>query len=103
MNILITGASGFVGRALIEHLKRGGHKVAPISRQTQSSDLNIGSCECLIHLAARAHVVRETVQHPYLAFKEANVDYSMRMAQFALQMQIPRFIFLSTIGVNGNT
>ncbi|WP_232411419.1 MULTISPECIES: NAD-dependent epimerase/dehydratase family protein [unclassified Methylophilus] len=102
MNILITGASGFVGDALMAHLKRGGHTVTSIQRHTQHNELNTGSYDCLIHLAARAHVVRETVQYPYPEFKEANVDYSMKMAQLARQLQVRRFIFLSTIGVNGH-
>lgn len=101
MNILVTGATGFIGQALTAHLERGGHTVTPIKRDTQYNQLNT-SYDCLIHLAARAHVLRETVRRPYQAFKEVNVDYSMKIAQLAQQLEIPRFVFLSSIGVNGH-
>ena len=101
MHILITGASGFVGQALTAFLTNSGHTVTPLQRNSAASQLTASDYDCLIHLAARAHVLRDTAQDAYQAFKAANVDYSLKMAQLARQLQIPRFIFLSSIGVNG--
>jgi UDP-glucose 4-epimerase len=102
MNILITGVNGFIGKVLIEYLQNRGHLITTINRNTDFTSLKVGQYDCLIHLAARAHVLRETTTDPYPAFKEANVDYSLKIAELAKQLKIKKFIFLSSIGVNGN-
>lgn len=100
MNILITGANGFIGKALTTHLLQG-HTITIVERHTPRAELKVNTYDCLIHLAGRAHVLRETATDAYQAFKEANLDYALKMAQLAQQLQIKKFIFLSSIGVNG--
>lgn len=100
MNILITGANGFIGKALTTHLLQG-HTITIVERHTPNTQLKVNTYDCLIHLAGRAHIVRETATNVYQAFKEANVDYTLKVAQLAQQLQIKKFIFLSSIGVNG--
>lgn len=101
MNILITGANGFIGNALTEYLAHQGHSITHIRRDTTLSELQNITYDCLIHLAGRAHVLHETAADVYQAFKEVNVDYTLKVALIAQQLKIKRFIFLSSIGVNG--
>lgn len=116
MRILITGASGFIGQHLCRSLVAQGHEVLAVSRQDveQASahikldlerdalpnDLCAG-CDAVIHLAARVHVLRETDEQPKRAFYQANVHATEKLAQNAKQHGVPRFVFVSTIGVNG--
>ena len=102
MQILVTGASGFVGQALMAYLLAHGHTVTPVARPTPSQALALGRYDCLIHLAARAHVLHETAADAYQAFKQANVDYALEIARLARQLEIPKFVFLSSVGVHGN-
>ena len=57
--------------------------------------------DCIIHLAARQHIMNETSNNPSKAFNEANVDYTIKLANFAAKLGVRRFIFLSSIKVNG--
>jgi nucleoside-diphosphate-sugar epimerase len=101
MNILITGANGFIGNALTAYMTHQGHHITPLQRNTVVTELQSNTYDCLIHLAGRAHVLHETASDAYQAFKEVNVGYTLKIAQLAQQLQIKRFIFLSSIGVNG--
>jgi UDP-glucose 4-epimerase len=101
MNILITGASGFIGQTLTSRLLSQGHSIRVMGRNEAPTGFENSNYDCLIHLAGRAHVLKETATDVYQAFKQANVDYSLKVAQFALHLQIKKFVFLSSIGVNG--
>jgi len=102
MNIAITGTSGFVGNKLTKYLATQGHSITHIHRDTTITYLENIKYDCLIHLAGRAHVLSETATDAYQAFKEVNVDYTLKIACIAKQLNIKKFIFLSTIGVNGH-
>lgn len=122
MNILVTGANGFVGRALCETLVKRGHFVRAAARDFKDLNLPAGSMEkfpvpgisgktqwsaalkdvdVVIHLAARVHVMRDEASDPLAAFREVNVDGTLCLAQQAVQAGVRRFIFLSSIKVNG--
>lgn len=101
MNILVTGASGFIGKAMLTYMIENGHRVTSVERNFVIADFKVGSYDCIIHLAGRAHVLRETAENSYQAFEEANLNYSLKIAQLAMQLEIKKFIFLSSIGVNG--
>lgn len=102
MNILISGASGFVGQALCLFLQRAGHTVTKVDRSILASrSCYPGHYDCLISLAGRAHVMQETSANVYQAYAEININYTLKMAQLANDLNIKRFVFLSSIKVNG--
>jgi len=61
------------------------------------------SAEAVIHLAARVHVMRESVADPLAEFRRVNTEGTLNLARQAATAGVRRFIFLSTIGVNGNS
>lgn len=101
MNLLITGSNGFVGKSLSKMLLSHGHTVTPIHRDYTQAELPFNSYQCLIHLAGRAHVMYETSSDIYSAYREVNVEYTLKTAALARSLGVKRIIFLSTIKVNG--
>jgi nucleoside-diphosphate-sugar epimerase len=119
MIVVVTGAGGFVGDALCRRLSASGCRVVGIFRDqpaprdwmeirttgdlTQLSDFNdlVEGADTVIHLAARLHMMRDTATDPELAFREANTDVTQRLAQAAAAAGTGRFVFLSSVKVNG--
>ena len=113
MKILVTGASGFVGRYLVNDLSKTDEVIACVRKksnllpssveQTVSSsffDLAIPKdTDVIVHLAGIAHNKNNSVDE----FKKINVDGTLELARKALESNIKRFIFISSIGVNGNS
>lgn len=58
--------------------------------------------DVIIHLAGRAHILNDQLVDPLTEFRKVNVDGSLRLAQQALEKKVKRFIFMSSIGVNGS-
>ncbi len=63
----------------------------------------VAHCSAVIHLAARAHVLRDRHEDPLRAFRLANVDYSSACGKAAVIAGVQRFIFMSSVGVHGGT
>jgi nucleoside-diphosphate-sugar epimerase len=122
LNILVTGASGFVGRALSEHLQAGQRFCVRASIRSASGidrtdgvdlietgDLGatidwrtaLQGIDVVVHLAARAHKLRDNAADPLAEYRKVNVDGTLNLAKQALQAGVKRFIFISTIKVNG--
>ncbi|MBF4988687.1 NAD-dependent epimerase/dehydratase family protein [Methylophilus sp. 14] len=101
MNILISGANGFIGSSLYCFLINEGHTISTIPRHPSPQNSGHLQYDCLIHLAGRAHILRETSEDAYHAFNEANVGYTLKVAELAKKLAIKRFVFISSIGVNG--
>ncbi|MGP1717927.1 MAG: NAD-dependent epimerase/dehydratase family protein [Methylophilus sp.] len=108
MKLLITGTSGFVGQFLQKTLAGQAHHAVTLSRGTTEDLLKAESypgvyqqVDTLIHLAGRAHVMHETAEDIYQAYAAVNIDYTLKVAELARRLKIKRFVFLSSVKVNG--
>ena len=117
-SILVTGSSGFIGSALVKVLREEPRPVIRVIRSAathpDSHDAilsNIGAdtdwhgllkkVDCVIHLAARTHVLDERGTDPLPAYREINVKGTIRLARQAAEAGVRRLVFLSSIKVNG--
>ncbi|WDU60672.1 NAD-dependent epimerase/dehydratase family protein [Pseudomonas poae] len=119
-NVLLTGATGFVGSALLAQLlTRADHSVTIASRaenpalEHQCRVHNLGKfgaetlwhdaladIDCVVHVAGRAHVFEQ--EHDALElFRQANTHATLNLARQSAASGVKRFIFISSIGVNG--
>ena len=122
MNVLITGANGFVGRQLVRTLAAQGHAVsaatrfpmAPLpgaTRMLAVGDLDamtnwhdcVRQCDAVVHLAARAHRGEPTNAAALAEFTRINVEASARLLDAALAAGVKRFVLLSSCKVYGET
>ena len=116
MQVLITGANGFVGGALVSALSGAGHTVVPTVRGAPSLpnqvlvgeigpatdwDRALVGCEAVVHLAARVHVMRDEASDPLAEFRRVNSEGTLKLAREAAKAGVKRFVFISTIKVNG--
>ena len=113
MKILVTGATGFVGRYLINHLSKTDEVIACVRKKSNLLPSSVQQIiinnffdiaipkdtDVIVHLAGIAHNKNNSVDE----FKKINVDGTLELARKALQTNVKRFIFISSIGVNGNS
>jgi UDP-glucose 4-epimerase len=102
--IAITGASGFIGRKFSAHVEACGHRPLPLSRADLSSNLQqtLSSADVVVHLAGRAHVLKEDSADPAQAFRAANVELTTQVLNAAIDAGVRRFVLMSSAGVLGN-
>lgn len=116
MKILVTGASGFIGKSLVAELLSQGYSVSAGSRtpigyiksvvvgdidgDTDWDEVLVG-LDTVIHLAARVHILNENSKDPLAEFRKVNVAGTLKLAKSAAKAGIKRFLFVSSIGVNG--
>jgi nucleoside-diphosphate-sugar epimerase len=121
MIILVTGSTGFIGRALIHHLaERTNYEVRAASRTVETKPLCgieylalpsmgpyakfeslLNGVDVVVHLAARVHVMSDQVKDPMAAFREVNTEGTLTLARQAADAGVKRFVFISSIKVNG--
>lgn len=122
--VVITGADGFVGAALCDHLRASRRHFRGLVRRITPStagraeylavgdlaraedvtlDRALAGARAVVHLAGRAHVMREHAPDPAAAYHAANVVASERLMRAALRAGVERFIYVSTIKVQGET
>ena len=116
MKVLVSGANGFVGRALCCQLAIHGHHVVHAVRGASDlagnaviGELNgmtdwavaLVACNAVVHLAARVHVMGDTAQNPQALNRAINTEGTLNLARQAAQAGVRRFVFLSTLKVNG--
>ena len=120
--IVITGANGYIGKRLTNKILEKGHCVIGVVRQLHASnspcytqflveDISkfnkwsdlLQDCDCIIHLAARTHILNDITKSPIDEFRKVNRDATILLAKSAEQLNVKRFVFLSSIGVLGDT
>jgi nucleoside-diphosphate-sugar epimerase len=123
MNILVTGANGFVGSALCQEIASStnwsiygtmrSHQqtiallptVRPIIidslTSTNSYQKILSEIDCVVHLAARVHMMKDRATNPLAAFREINTYGTANLAKEAADRGVKRFIYISSIKVNG--
>ena len=118
--ILITGATGFVGNRLLAMLKDKGHECrAAIRRPSSAVDVPVESIvvgnidahtdwtqavndvDVIVHLAARVHIMNDQAENPLVEFRKINLDGTRSLAEAAASAGVKRFVYISTIKVNG--
>jgi UDP-glucose 4-epimerase len=122
MRVAVTGATGFVGRRVVDQLLGRGLEVralcrtspvrrfqpaevdvrviGPIAGDTEWGDA-LEQVDAVVHLAARVHVLDERERAPLAAYREVNVEGTLALARAAVAAGVRRFLFMSSIKVNG--
>jgi nucleoside-diphosphate-sugar epimerase len=122
--ILVTGATGFVGNALVNRLaaESAGNGVVAAVRQNNSPwpegvrEVQVGnlltntdwsdslrSVNAVVHCAARVHVMQDDASDPLQIYREVNVNGTLNLARQAARAGVQRFVFVSSIKVNGES
>jgi nucleoside-diphosphate-sugar epimerase len=121
LRVLVTGATGFIGTALIGRMAGAGRHIVRATVRRNSGELpqaveriatedlspdanwqqSLRDVDTVIHLAARVHVIHDSAVDPVAEFHRVNVEGTLSFAQQAAAANVRRFIFLSSIKVNG--
>ena len=126
MKVSVTGGTGFVGKAVIEDLLSESYEVKALVRQSSEilplvveqvvvgdlADFNLGhysglvseaftDVDVVVHAAARVHIMSDDVFDSLAQFRKVNRDVTLLLARLAAEAGIKRFVFLSSIKVNG--
>ena len=121
LRIVVTGASGFVGSAVVSALDKV-ERYSPVAvvrskKDSQKLSLSVFSvpdissatdwsagvkdAAVVVHAAARVHVMKEVEQDALAEFRKVNVEGTVNLARQAAAAGVKRFIFISSIKVNG--
>ncbi|OHY79862.1 nucleoside-diphosphate sugar epimerase [Marinobacter sp. AC-23] len=119
MKVLVTGATGFVGKSLAVQMDRlDDFTLACAVRRSGTCDIGdefvVGELEAstdwsaalsgqnvVVHAAARAHIMRDGAENPLGEYRKVNVNGTLNLARQAAEAGVRRFVFVSSIKVNG--
>jgi dihydroflavonol-4-reductase len=122
MKVFVTGGTGFIGGVIVRQLRDRGDEVVCLARNPEkgkavaalgcelvAGDLGdaealrkgMEGCDAVIHAAAMYEVGIPAKQRPVMW--EANVAGTERVMEAALAAKVPRIVYVSTVGVFGNT
>jgi UDP-glucose 4-epimerase len=114
--ILLTGSSGFLGSIILQRIKN--KDVVLIGRSNTLNQSNffckelaryelysdcLNDVEVVVHCAARAHIMNEEVADSLSEYRRINVDGTLNLARQAVEAGVKRFIYISSIKVNGES
>lgn len=119
--ILLTGATGFLGSALLASLetreqvritlRQSSNNAADLSSKFETVHASLSpehdwtralqGVSSIVHCAARVHVMREAATDPLAEFRRVNVEGTLRLARQAAEAGVKRFVFISSVKVNG--
>ena len=117
MKVLITGADGFIGRAAVIALMESGISVRGSSRTSgETNNVAVGDIgpdtnwlpaledvDTVVHTAARVHVMNDSPNDAVSELRKVNVEGTLNLARQATAANVKRFIFISSIKVNGES
>ncbi|MBV9963284.1 MAG: NAD-dependent epimerase/dehydratase family protein [Parafilimonas sp.] len=99
MKVVVTGASGFIGKRLIE-MAKDRYEILPLSlRNNNLSNIDLTGTDVIVHLAGKAHEMKKADDR---LFYEINYQLTKNLAEKALEQKIPHFIYISSIKVYGD-
>ena len=117
MNVLVTGATGFVGSELFSRLAikerfcplgavrhvKGNAQCVSVGDIRSDTEWNqaLSSQNVVVHTAARAHIMKDEIPDPLAEYRKVNVDGTLNLARQAAEAGVSRFVFISSIKVNG--
>ncbi|MDC0078264.1 SDR family oxidoreductase, partial [Deltaproteobacteria bacterium] len=121
LQVLVTGATGFVGRALVPELLAKSCQIRASVRKPSALPVEVeqvvvdfdeiegegaitamfSGVDVVVHAAARVHMMEDQSANPLVAFRKLNRDATLSLADLAVDSGVKRFVFLSSIKVNG--
>lgn len=116
MKVAVTGANGFVGRAVLARLAELGHEARALVRRPAGlrgevvmgtldgsaiAPEALGGADVVVHLAARTHVLDDTAADPAAAYRRVNVDGTRALLDAALAARVQRFVYMSSVKAAG--
>jgi nucleoside-diphosphate-sugar epimerase len=122
MKVFLTGATGFVGAALLDRLVADEVEVSALVRNksvvlphgvnqvvanlSHLSDVDasfLNGVDVVVHAAARAHIMRDESVDPLAEYRKVNRDATLALARLAAKAGVKRFVFVSSVKVNGES
>lgn len=115
MRVALTGAGGFVGRRVLPDLVAAGFDVLPLVRRSgdhageivvgdlaeMSSQQELPSIDVCLHLAGRAHILKDAEGDPLAAYRRTNVEGTRRLLEAVIRSGVQRFVFVSSAKAAG--
>lgn len=114
--VLVTGSTGFVGSALVGEMKRRGIRTRIVIRSGPTLERDVvvedigpdtdwsaalDDCNCVVHLAARVHLMNDKAFDPHGEFRRINAGGTLNLARQGVFAGVRRFVYVSSIKVNG--
>jgi len=103
LKIVVTGASGFVGRALMQRWLDGPVQAVPLSLREPPAVWAgaLRGADAVVHLAARVHILQDAAADPLAQYRAINTVATLQLATAAAQAGVRRFVFVSSVKVCG--
>jgi len=101
MNILVTGASGFVGTNFLNYIAYANFNITKLSRSQLQTVSNVKTCDAIVHLAGKAHDLKKISNPP--EYYDVNFQLTKRLYDSFLKSEASKFIFVSSVKAVADT